>query len=100
MTLYNLPVEDLARQLEEYRLNHRLTKTQMGALFSVEFQVYYSWIKRDSIPKKHLDRARIIVAQKRPITAKDAEILEKFSRLPEKEADLILQMIDGLLKPK
>lgn len=100
VAIYNRAVKDLPQRLERYRQENGLTKTEMGALFGVEYQVYYSWIIRNSIPKKHLSRAGIILKHSERLSSLDIELLERFSRLPDEKAKIILEMIDGILEDR
>lgn len=96
--MYNDAVKDLPKKLEQYRQEKGLTKTEMAHLLGASsYQVYYSWITRNSIPKQYLDRARALLAAQGTDVELEAEILEKVARLPNYKAKLVLQMIDGLL---
>ena len=100
MKLYNAGVKDLAKKLEKYRLDHNLTKTQMGGFFGVQFQTYYSWIKRDSIPKAHLETARTILSLTGDASKLNAELLELFSRLSDDKRKILLDLARGLQGPQ
>lgn len=97
MKMYNGGVKDLAKKLEKYRLDHDLTKTQMGSFFGVSYQTYYSWIKRNSVPKGHLETARTILSLDGDASKLNAELLELFSRLPDDKRRILLELAEGFL---
>lgn len=99
--MYNLRVKSLAKQLEEYRVKNGITKMGMSELLDAPtYHHYYNWMKRDSIPKSYTDRARAILRQDGAVSRLDAEILEKFGKLSEKDAETVLRMVDGLLESR
>lgn len=100
MKLYNCGVKDLAKRLEAYRLDHGLTKTQMGSFFGVSYQTYYSWVKRNSIPKAHLETARTILSLSGDASKLNAELLELFSKLPDDKRRILLELAQGFVGPQ
>lgn len=96
--MYNLRMRSLAQQIEMYRRKNRIEKQEMANLLGAPtYHHYYNWMKRDSIPKGYVDRARAILGQDGAISKLDAQILEKFSRLSPDDAETVLRMVDGLL---
>lgn len=97
-TGYNWRVKSLAKQCEQYRKEKGIEKLEMSRLCGApSYQHYYMWMKRDSIPKAYVDRVKAVISQDKAISKRDAEILEKFARLSDQEADTVLQMVEGLL---
>lgn len=95
---YNGVVKTLMKQIEAYRKANGIEKQDMAELLGAPtYQHYYMWRKRDSIPKAYVDRARAILAQDGQVSKQEAEILEKFSKLSDQEADMVLRMIEGIL---
>lgn len=95
---YNSGVKSLAQQIEAYRKANGIEKQEMSELLGAPtYQHYYMWMQRNSIPKAYVDRARAILSQKRQVSKAEAEILEKFSRLSDQEAAVVLKMIEGIL---
>lgn len=88
-------MKDLPQRLEAYRLKHNITKTDMARLMGAsQFQTYYSWIKRNSIPKEYLERAEALLRQNGRV---NAEIIKKIEKLTPEKGDLVLALIDQLL---
>lgn len=58
----NTAMEMLLKELEAYRERNGLSKTAMAEIFGLSgYQVYKSWIDRNSVPKDYIEDARSLV---------------------------------------
>lgn len=45
-------MNDIIHELEQYRLEHRITQVQLAAIFGVSFVTVNRWLNRHAIPSK------------------------------------------------
>lgn len=92
---------ELLDDLENYRKANDISPDQMAELFGLSTrQNYDNWVRRKSIPKSYVEKAKEILGYQDKLTKVEKEILSIWRSLPNESKKIVLTQFKALRPPR